>query len=126
MHRRQNARLAMRVAQEVMHEPEGIAAQRAVIIPPFAKAEFQVRHGRAMHRQLRVMPRGPCSVNRGHRLMLPVTVMVGIVAPAVAEFDAADKSDVAFGSIGMTDDDELLVMRAAESHALVEQDLAPG
>jgi hypothetical protein len=75
----------MRVAQEVMQEPEGIAAQRAVIIPPFAKAEFQVRYGRAVDRKLRVMPGRRCSVNRSHRLMLPVTVMVGIVAPAVAE-----------------------------------------
>ena len=55
--------------------------------------------------------------------MLPVTVMVGIVAPAVAEIYAADKSNVALGPFSVADDDELLMMGAAEAHALVEQDL---
>ena len=72
------------------------------------------------------MPGRPCPVYRSHRLVLPVTVVVGVVAPAVAEVNAADKSNVAFGSFGMADDDEFLVMGAAESHALVEQDLPSG
>jgi len=51
--------------------------------------------------------------------------MVGIVAPAMAQVDAANKGNVAFGLFCMADDDELLVMGAAKSHALVEQDFAP-
>jgi hypothetical protein len=58
--------------------------------------------------------------------MLPVTMMFGVVAPAVAEVDAADKGNIAFRSFRMTYDDELLVMGAAEPNSLVEQHLAPG
>jgi hypothetical protein len=58
--------------------------------------------------------------------MLPVTFMAGIVAPAVTEVYAADESHVPFSAFSVADDDQFLVMRAAESHALVEQDLAPG
>src|SRR5450756_1990130 len=72
------------------------------------------------------MPGRSCPIHRSHLLVLPVTVMVGIVAPAVAEVNATDKSNVAFGSSGVADDDEFLVMGAAESHALVEQDLPSG
>ncbi len=52
--------------------------------------------------------------------------MVRVVAPAVAQIDAANKGNVAFAPFGMADDDEFLVMRAAQAHALVEQDLTPG
>ncbi|HEY4912882.1 MAG TPA: hypothetical protein VIJ91_03065, partial [Candidatus Dormibacteraeota bacterium] len=126
VHRRQDACLAMRAAQQVVYEPEWIAAERPMVIPPFAKAIFKVAHGRAVDRQLRVVPGWSGTVDRRHRLMLPVTFMAGIVAPAVTEVYAADESHVPFSSFSVADDDEFLVMRAAESHALVEQDLAPG
>ena len=126
MHRRQDACLAMRVAQEIVHEAERIAAERAMVIPTFTKTEFQIPYCRPMDRQLRVMPRGSRPIYRSHFLMLPVAVMVGIVAPAVAQVDASNKGDVAFSLFRMADDDELLVMGAAKAHTLVEQHLTPG
>ena len=65
------------------------------------------------------------TVDRRHRLVLRVAFMAGVVAPAVTEVYAADESHVPFSSFSVADNDEFLVMRAAESHALVEKDLAP-
>src|SRR5450756_1550761 len=83
VHRRQDACLAMRVAQQVVHEPEWIAAERPMVIPSFAKAIFEVPHGRAVDRQLRVVPGWSWAVDRRHRLVLRVAFMAGVVAPAV-------------------------------------------
>jgi hypothetical protein len=58
--------------------------------------------------------------------MLPVAGMFLPVAPAVTQVDSADEGHIASGAGGVPDDDELLVMRAAQSHTLVEQDLAAG
>src|ERR1700694_5110570 len=96
-----------------------------MVIPAFAKTEFQIPYGRPLDCQLRVMPRRSRPVHRSHLLVLPVAVMVGIVAPAVAQVDASNKGNVAFRLFGMADDDELLVMGAAQAHALVEQHLTP-
>jgi hypothetical protein len=56
---------------------------------------------------------------------LSIAVVVSVVSPAVAKIDAADEGYVAFSACGVADDHELLVMRAAESHSLIEQDLSP-
>ena len=49
--------------------------------------------------------------------------MVGVVASAVGEVDAADERDVVLGARPVPDDDELLVMRAQRAHPVVEQHL---
>jgi hypothetical protein len=116
----------MRVAQQVMQDPERIAAERASIVPPFAEAEFQVPDRRALDRDLSVMPRRTWPIHRRHRLALPVAVMAGIVSPAVAKVDTANEGNVVIGSACSADDDEFLVVGAAEPHTLVEQDLTPG
>jgi hypothetical protein len=116
----------MRVAQEVVHDPDRIATERASIIPPFAEAEFQVSDGRALDRDLSVMPGRSFPVHRRHGLALLVAMMVGVIAPAVAQVDATDEGNVAITPSGVADHDELLVMRAAEPDPLVEEDLAPG
>ena len=74
------------------------------------------------------MPGRSFPIQRCHRLTLTVAVVVGVVAPAVAEVDAADKGNVALGSFRVADDDELLVVGAAKSHALDEPGppLGPG
>jgi hypothetical protein len=58
--------------------------------------------------------------------MLPVAVVVFLIAPAVAEVDASHEGHVRVGPCRMSDDHQLLVVGAAESHALVEKDLAAG
>ena len=50
--------------------------------------------------------------------------MLCVVATAVTQVDPADKCDVACSPTTMADDNELLVVGAAETHALVEKNLA--
>ena len=69
------------------------------------------------------MPGRPVSIDRSHRLALPVAVMLGVIAPAMAQIDPSDKRNVALAGICVSDHDELLVVGAAEPHALVQQDL---
>jgi hypothetical protein len=125
-HRRQYARLAMRVSQQVVSDPERIAAERPCVVPAFAEGEFQVPDGRPLDRQLSVMPWRSVPVHGRHRLALAVAVMVGVVAPAVAEVDPANEGNVALRAHRVADDDELLMMRPAKSYALVEEDLGSG
>ena len=125
-HLRQWPGPAIGATQEVVQDSEWIAAERAPVGPPLAKGEFHVADGRATNRKLSVMPRRSRPVHRRHRLALPVAVVVFAVAPAVAEVDAPDKGEVVLGLFGVPDDDHFLVMRAAEPHPLVEQDLAAG
>ncbi len=107
-----------------MKDPQGIAAERTSVLPAFAETEFQVPDGRTLDRDLGIVPGRGRPVDRRHRLALPVALMIGIVAPAVTEIDAADESNVVFGCCRVPCDDELLVVGATESHSLVEQDLA--
>ena len=57
----------------------------------------------------------------GHRLGLRVAAVLGVVAAAVAEVDAADEGDVQLGPARVAQDDELLVVRAAEPDPHVQQ-----
>jgi hypothetical protein len=109
-----------------MQDPKGIAAQRASVIPPFAEAEFEVPDGRTLDRELSVMPGRSWPIHRRHGLVLPIAVVVGSVAPTVAEVDAASEGNVALTSSWTSDDDELLVMGAAQPYSLVEKNLSPG
>jgi hypothetical protein len=116
----------MGMAQQVVHDAERISAERAWVIPPFAERELEIAHGRPLDRKLSVMPRRPGPIDRRHRLALTVSMMHFLIAPAVAEVDASNKSDVALGLLSVTDDNHLLVMRPAPPHSLVEQNLAAG
>jgi hypothetical protein len=58
--------------------------------------------------------------------MLPVTFMVFLIAPAVTQVDAADKRHITLRACGAPDDDQLLVMRAADPDPLIEKHLAAG
>ncbi len=49
-----------------------------------------------------------------------------VVSAGVAQIDTPRERDVALGFVGMPDDDELLVMRPAEAHALIQQHLTTG
>jgi len=51
--------------------------------------------------------------------------MISVISPAVAKIDASDEGCVAISACRVADDHELLVMRAPESHSLVEDDLSP-
>ena len=49
--------------------------------------------------------------------------MVGVVAAAVVEVDAAEKRHVILRTVGVADDDHLLVVAAEREHPLVQQHL---
>ena len=67
------------------------------------------------------MPGGAAAVGVGEGLGLWIAAVVGVVAPAVAEVDAAEEGDVASRGVGVPDDDELLVVAAHRPDPLVEQ-----
>jgi hypothetical protein len=57
-------------------------------------------------------------------LALRVTGVCSVVAPGMAQVDAADKRQVGVGSVTVAENEHLLVMRAPAADALVEQRLA--
>ena len=78
------------------------------------------------HGQLHVMPRRTPSVDRRHRLPLPITGVITVVAPAVAQVDTTDERDVEVRAARMTQHDELLMMGTARPDPHVEQALTAG
>ena len=68
--------------------------------------------------------RGPYTC--GHRLRLGVTAVAGVIATAVTQVDPADECAVELRPAGMTQHDELLVVRTAGPHPHVEQAAPPG
>ena len=80
-------------------------------------------HGRALDRDLDVVPGRAVAVLLGERLRLRVTGVVGVVAAVVREVDAADVGHVAGRVVAVADHHELLVVRPAGAHAHVEQHL---
>ena len=58
-----------------------------------------------------------------HRQALWVPVVRGVVASGTAQVDAAGERDIAAGVIGVTQHDQLLVVRAGAADPLVEQHL---
>ena len=113
----------MGVTQQVVQDAERITAQPASVFPALAERELKVAHRRTLDRELSVVPWRPWPVHGRHRLALPVAFVVLLVAPAVAEVDATDESNIAFGVSRMPKHDKFLMVRAAKSHSLVEQDL---
>src|ERR1700687_4024374 len=109
-----------------MEYPDRISTERASIRPPLAEGKVQVSNGRAFDRYLDVVPGWGLPIQRRHRLALRVAEMACIIAAAVTEVDPAHKGNVGCTSSATADDDELLVVGAAETHALVEKYFAPG
>src|SRR6476469_8481369 len=70
------------------------------------------------------MSRRVLTVLLGHRLCLTVAPRGLVVAARVAQVDAARERDVSLWGPGVPDHHELLVMRPAESDALIQQHLA--
>ena len=54
---------------------------------------------------------------------LPVATVIGVVAAAVVEVDAAEEGPIVPRTVAITDDHHLLVMAAEREHPLVQQDL---
>jgi hypothetical protein len=113
------------MAKQVMQHADGIAAERACVIPSLAEAELKVANGRTVDRKLGVMPGRGSPIHRRHRLTLRIAGMILVVAPAVTQIDAPDESNVSCGPSCVANDYKLLVVGAAEPDTLVKKDLAP-
>jgi hypothetical protein len=55
-----------------------------------------------------------------------ISPMRSVVAPTVAQVDAADEGDVGIGAARVAEDDQLLVVRPSPPHPFVQQDLPAG
>jgi hypothetical protein len=55
---------------------------------------------------------------------LAVSLVAAVISASMAEVDPPDECDVTLGGGGVADDNELLVVRAAAPHSLVEQHFA--
>ena len=98
--------------------------QDAAAVPALPEGVLQVVHGGPAHLGLDVMPRRPRPVAAGEIHHLRVAVVLGVVAPAVAQVDPAYERDVAAGGTRMPDHHQLLVMAAGPAGPGVEQHLA--
>ncbi|WP_367651772.1 hypothetical protein [Curtobacterium sp. MCPF17_052] len=93
------------------------------VVPALGEHGEHVGDDRAAELHRRVVPRGAVAVPGVHRDRLRVALVPGVVPTAVAQVDAADVGDVARRVVPVLDDEELLVVRAEEPDALVEEDL---
>ena len=111
---------------EAGHQPAGVEGERGAVLPPLAERRLDVVDRRPLDRHLDVVPGGGRAVGPRQVHRLPVAVVLGVVAPAVAQVDAADVGDVAGRVLGVPDHDELLVVGAAGADPHVPQALAAG
>src|SRR5690349_20087153 len=103
-----------------------IVGQPRGILPALAEHCLDVRDSRALNAQLHIVPRRTWPVDLCHRLTLVITPMLRPIQPAVAQVDATNEDHVQVGPAGMTQHDELLMMRSSRAHPHVSQALAAG
>ncbi len=109
------------MVQELSQPSQRAAAERGRVLPAFAEGGFDIADGRAVDRELDVVPGRARPVGRGERLAERVAPVCGVVATAVTQVDAADESDVPLGPSRVTQYDGLLMVRTAGAHPHVEQ-----
>ena len=91
--------------------------------PPSAHGRCARSPTAGRHLELDVVPRRPIPVSRAELDRLTVAAVARVVAPPVAEVDAADERHVVLGS-GPPQQHELLVMAPAAPHPFVEHELS--
>ena len=120
---RQRVRGQVHPGQPVLGPAQRAAAERRRVLPPFPEHGLDVDDGRPADRSLDVVPRRVVAVLLGQDLGLRVAVVLGVVAPGVAQVDPADVGDVPGLVVTVADDEHLLVVGAAEPDPHVEQRL---
>ncbi|WP_211253476.1 hypothetical protein [Knoellia subterranea] len=100
--------------------------ERGRVVPALGERLENVGHGRSADLGHRVVPGRGRTVALVERRCLRIAVVVGVVASAVAEVDAAHEGDVVLWPALEADDDELLVVRPGAAHPLVEKGFAAG
>ena len=104
------------------HVP-GQPRHRGRVLPPLAEGLLRLPHHRTPQLQLDVVVGGVGSVDGIGSHALPIATVIGVVAAAVVEVDAADERHIVLGTARMADDDHLLVVAAEREHPLVQQHL---
>jgi hypothetical protein len=83
------------------HGPQRVAVVGwGAILPAFPEGEVDVQHGRTVHLQLQVVPGRPAAIPRVDPDRIGVAEMLGVVAAAAGQVDAADEGDAAPGPVG--------------------------
>jgi len=98
----QGSRSPLLPVDQLADEVNGVSAERSTVVPPLAEDGLGVTYGRPPQRELDVVPGRPAPVDPRHRLTLGVAAMSCVVAPSVAQIDAAEKGDVVLGPSPVT------------------------
>jgi hypothetical protein len=73
---------------------------------------------------LDVVPGRTAAITRVQLDDLVVSVVADVISPTMAEVDSPDERNVTLEKGGMADEDQLLVVRSAPAHSLIEQNFA--
>jgi hypothetical protein len=94
------------------------------VIPAFSEDGEQVTHHGSSQLESCIVPRWSITVPGVHRESLRVSRMVSVVATTVREVEPANKRDIPRSIVAVTDDEQLLMMGAKQSHPLIQKDLS--
>ena len=97
--------------------------QRRGVVPALGEDVEHVADRRPADLQGGVVPRWGGTVLRVEWRRLRVAEVLGVVAPPVTQVDPADEGDVLVGAALSPYDEQLLVVRPAATHPLVEERL---
>jgi hypothetical protein len=106
-----------------MHPPRVLVIERSGILPAFPEGLRDVSYGRPADLELDVVPGGAGTVALVQGDRLGITVMMLVVAPAVAQIDPPDEGDILVRVSEVLEQDELLMVAPSSADALVHQDL---
>src|SRR5689334_3487306 len=113
------------VGQSARREAPRVAViERCRVIPALAKGDVEIADCRSPYFQLDVMPRrsGAIALVEFDRLAVPGVARV--VTSTMTQVDAAHEPDVFVRDPRALNDDELLMVAAASSHAFIENGLS--
>jgi hypothetical protein len=95
--------------------------ERSRILPSLPERDIEISDCWSADFQLRVVPRRTWAVPMVELDGLTVSLVAAVISASMAEVDPPDECHVTVGGGGVADDNELLVVRAASPHSLVEQ-----
>src|ERR1035437_7420425 len=102
---------------------ERVASKWGRIIPSLPENSLGIADGRALHRQLDVVPWRPRAINGGHCLVLGVAAVMLIVTPTMTQVYATDECDIAFGIKRVSQNDQFLVVGSERTDTHIEEAL---
>jgi hypothetical protein len=95
--------------------------ERSRILPSLPERDIEISDCWSVDFQLCIVPRGMWAVPTVELDGLAISLVTAVISASMAEVDPPDECHVTVGGGGVADDNELLVVRAASPHSLVEQ-----